>query len=83
MRAYFTTGLGMLCNDCHVADRSSDEKKEKQTARQMLKMMMAVNDTFLKDVGEAPAAGAYKVTCYTCHRGQRKPVNAPPSGGGF
>lgn len=83
MRSYFTTGLGMMCNDCHAADRSSDEKKEKQTARQMLKMMMAANDTFLKDVGEPAAAGTYKVTCYTCHRGARKPLNAPPPGGGF
>jgi hypothetical protein len=78
----FTTGLGVMCTDCHVQDRASDEKKEKVTARQMLKMAMAINNDFLKDVGEPPAAGTMKVTCYTCHRGQRKPLNAPPSGGG-
>src|SRR5262249_3482497 len=74
----FTTGLGLMCNDCHAQDRSSDEKKEKQTARQMLKMAMAINNDFLKDIGDPPAAGAMKVTCYTCHRGQRKPLTAPP-----
>lgn len=82
MRSYLTTGTGMVCNDCHVADRSVDEKKEKQTARQMLKMMMAAND-LVKDIGEPAAAGTYKITCYTCHRGTRKPLNAPPPGGGL
>jgi len=83
MRTYFTTGLGMMCTDCHVQDRSADDKKEKQTARQMLKMMIAANDA-LKGIGEPAAAGTYKVTCYTCHRGQRKPINVPPpAGGGF
>ena len=77
----FTVGLGVMCNDCHVQDRASDEKKEKVTARQMLKMTMAINNDFLKDIGEPPAAGALKVSCYTCHRGQRKPINAPPAGG--
>ena len=52
-----------------------------------VKMVMAINNDFLKNIGDAPtatlpAAGALKVTCYTCHRGQRKPVNAAPAGGG-
>ena len=83
MQNYFRVGTGMMCNDCHVqGNRASDDKKEKQTARQMLKMMFAANDA-LKGVGEPAAEGTYKVTCYTCHRGQRKPINAPPAGGGF
>lgn len=81
MRTYFTVGLGVQCPYCHVPDRSSDEKKEKQTARKMLAMMMATNDA-LKDIGEPAAAGTYKVTCYTCHRGTTKPLSAPASGGG-
>jgi hypothetical protein len=84
MRTYFTTGLGMMCNDCHVqGNRASDDLKPKVVARQMLKMVMAINNDFLKDVGEKPAEGQLKVTCYTCHRGQKKPVNAAPAGGGF
>jgi hypothetical protein len=82
MRTYFTTGLGVQCANCHVTDRSLDDKKEKQTARKMLQMVMAINDQLLKDVGEPPAAGALKVTCYTCHRGTTKPLNAAPAGGG-
>jgi hypothetical protein len=78
----FTAGLGVQCTYCHVQDRSSDEMKTKQTARKMLTMSMAINDTFLKDIGEPPAAGAHKVTCYTCHRGTTKPLTAPPAAGG-
>ena len=90
----FTSGLGQQCTYCHVQDRSSDEKKEKLVARKMISMMMAINDQYLKDVGEPlpaaapPAAGAppavpaMKVTCYTCHRGQLKPLTAAPPGGG-
>lgn len=82
MRTYVTTGLGVQCTHCHVQNRASDEKKEKVAARKMLQMMMAINDTHLKEVGEPAAAGTYKVTCFTCHRGTLKPLTAPPAGGG-
>jgi hypothetical protein len=54
----FTVGLGVQCDHCHVSqqDRASDDKKEKKTARKMLQMVMAINDQYLKDVGEPPAA---------------------------
>ena len=82
----FTQGLGVMCDHCHVgtqADRAKDDKPEKATARKMIKMMMAINDDFLKDVGDAPEPGKSKVTCYTCHRGAVKPLTVPPAGGGF
>jgi hypothetical protein len=82
----FTQGLGVMCDHCHVgtqADRAKDDKPEKATARKMIKMMMAINDDFLKDVGTAPEPGKSKVTCYTCHRGAVKPLTVPPAGGGF
>ena len=78
----FTAGLGVQCNYCHVQDRSSDEMPHKVVARKMLSMEMAINDQFLKDVGEPAPAGQSKVTCYTCHRGTEKPLTAPPAGGG-
>jgi hypothetical protein len=84
MQKYFTAGLGVECAYCHVgtpADRAKDDKPEKVTARKMLKMTMAINDDFLKDVGEKPADGSMKVTCYTCHRGKEKPVSAPEGRG--
>jgi len=79
----FTAGLGVQCTYCHVADRSSDENPHKGVARKMLTMQMAINDQFLKDVGEPAPAGQNKVTCYTCHRGTEKPLTAAPAGGGF
>jgi hypothetical protein len=75
MRTFVAPGLGVMCSHCHVADRSSDEKKEKVLARKMLQMMVAINDQHLKDVGD-PAV-TQKVTCFTCHRGVLKPVSAP------
>ena len=83
MRANFTVGLGVQCTYCHVADRASDEIPKKGIARKMLAMEMAINDQFLKDVGEPAPAGQSKVTCYTCHRGAEKPLTAPPAGGGL
>jgi hypothetical protein len=48
----FTTGLGVQCTFCHVQDRASDEKPEKQIARKMIQMTAAINDQFLKDLPE-------------------------------
>jgi hypothetical protein len=79
----FTVGLGVECSHCHVGtpqERAKDDKPEKLEARKMIKMMMAINDDFLKDVGEPAAAGTFKVTCYTCHRGALKPLTAPAGG---
>src|SRR5262245_29836844 len=69
----FVQALGLLdkgtCNYCHVEDRSSDEKKPKQVARRMITMMRAINGTF--------PDGQQHVTCYTCHRGNTKPLMEP------
>jgi Photosynthetic reaction centre cytochrome C subunit len=69
----FSAALGVECEHCHVAnDFASDDKPAKATARKMLVMAQAINkDNF------AGAHGA--VSCYTCHRGQTKPLTAPPS----
>lgn len=64
--------LGVKCNFCHVSrDFPSDEKQEKLTARKMMKM---TNDLNQKYFGQEPEP---KITCYTCHRGQEKPVSSP------
>jgi hypothetical protein len=80
----FTAGLGVQCDHCHVSqqDRASDDKPEKLKARKMLLMLNAINNELLKDVGEPPAPGTTKVTCFTCHRGTLKPLTAPAPGGG-
>ena len=85
----FARGLGVRCPYCHVGeegadlstfDFASDEKPTKATARVMLKMLAKVNDD-LSMVGQKPM-GEPRVTCYTCHRGETKPVSAPPAAGG-
>lgn len=86
----FTRGLGVRCTHCHVGegddqskfDFGSDDKPAKNVARKMLTMVMDINGKHLAGVGEPPAAGASKVTCYTCHRGTTKPLTAPPPGEG-
>lgn len=80
---FFAQSLGVRCSHCHVGvegqplstfDFASDAKREKRTARAMLKMVHEINaEEFgvkeFKDV---------KVTCYTCHRGSTKPLTAAP-----
>jgi hypothetical protein len=69
----FVQALGLLdkgtCAYCHVEDRTSDEKKPKVVARRMITMMRAINGTF--------PDGQQHVTCYTCHRGNTKPLTEP------
>jgi photosynthetic reaction center cytochrome c subunit len=70
----FVQALGLLdkgtCAYCHVEDRKSDEKRPKVVARRMITMMRAINGTF--------GDGQQHVTCYTCHRGDTKPLMTPP-----
>ena len=76
----FTAALGVECSHCHVGtmqERAKDDNPKKAIARKMLQMTAAINNDLLKDVGEPPAAGTAKVTCFTCHRGAIKPLNAP------
>lgn len=65
--------LGVKCNFCHVPrDFPSDDKDEKRTARKMLKMVKDLNENYFHNEQNP------KITCYTCHRGQEKPVSHPP-----
>lgn len=70
----FVQALGLLdkgtCEYCHEADRASDAKPQKVTARRMVIMMRAINGTF--------ADGKQHVTCYSCHRGSPTPLTTAP-----
>jgi Photosynthetic reaction centre cytochrome C subunit len=80
----FTAALGVECSHCHVGgqqERAKDDNPKKAIARKMLQMTAAINKDLLKDVGEPAANGTAKVTCFTCHRGAIKPLNAPGGGG--
>ena len=44
----------------------------------MMTLVQTINVDLLKGIGEAAPAGQPKVTCYTCHHGERKPLTAAP-----
>src|SRR5919112_49991 len=79
---FISTSLGVQCGFCHVSKGKdpktgftnwvweSDDKEEKKTARDMMRMVLAVNGG---NFGLSRGA----VTCYTCHRGQEHPQNMP------
>jgi hypothetical protein len=76
----YSSALGVECNFCHTRpapgsremDFASDSNKVKLVARSMIKMVNAINGTYIKDL---PASDAPKVTtdCVTCHHGQPVP----------
>jgi hypothetical protein len=77
----FAMGLGVRCEFCHVGepgqplstfDFASDDKETKLKAREMLRMVDAINSdqlTKLVSRSEPPI----EVRCATCHHGQSKP----------
>jgi hypothetical protein len=78
----FTQALGVRCSTCHVGeeglplgtyDFASDDKAMKLKAREMMKMVQAINGDFLTNLPGRRPARAVNVTCWTCHRGVHKP----------
>ena len=77
----FTRALGVRCTYCHVGkegedlstyDFASDQKPEKLKAREMLRMVTAINGDHLTKLvsrRDPPIA----VQCATCHRGIAQP----------
>jgi photosynthetic reaction center cytochrome c subunit len=67
---FISASLGVECSYCHVQDHfEKDDKKAKQTARDMMRMMFAID--------KESFSGNREVTCYSCHRGSLKPVATP------
>lgn len=66
-------GLGVRCAYCHVGpdnlkgmDFATDEKDSKRIARQMMKMVQAINGTHLKGLNTGRSQ-VLEVKCITCH----------------
>jgi hypothetical protein len=77
---FMTQALGVSCNTCHAprGNFASDEKPEKLTARRMLEMTRAINKQFFPDHKPQPNESVLgRVTCYTCHQGERTPKLPP------
>lgn len=79
----FSGDLGVRCTHCHGGrddlqgtDFASDALATKRTAREMLKMVRAIETGHLAAlpvVAEAEGKRRAHVTCYTCHRGMEVP----------
>jgi len=74
----FTAALGVGCNFCHVInqgqppDFASDDKKEKDMARAMMKIATDLNANLPKALGTDPKETT-RIGCITCHRGVPEP----------
>ncbi|HWX39642.1 MAG TPA: c-type cytochrome [Blastocatellia bacterium] len=71
---FMGASLGVQCGFCHVftnsgLDAASDDKQEKRTARDMIRMVAKINEQF--------GPGEPRVSCFTCHGGQTSPQAFP------
>ena len=73
---FVAASLGVSCDHCHVTAQQGnwpmerDDKQTKRTAREMMRMTLAIN---------AQNFNSEKVvTCATCHQGHDKPTGIPP-----
>lgn len=72
---FFASALSLNCIDCHVEEAATDWAKYaddtplKQTARKMVLMVRAINQTNF--------GGKTAITCYTCHRSNDTPKIVP------
>lgn len=88
----FTSSLGVRCQYCHVGEEGAslatfnfktDEKPTKRSARVMMRMVEAINQTHLSQldtiahshggVSSTHVTERIEVQCVTCHRGQARP----------
>ena len=75
----FTKSLGVNCTHCHVAGQwDSDDKGAKETARAMSRMVIAINNEYLKKIPTLNSSNP-SVNCTTCHRGQKRPALEMPT----
>ena len=75
--AYMSAATGQHCDGCHVRtpegvwQMEKDDNDHKTTARTMLTMVQAINQTHFKD--------EQRVMCTTCHSGRSEPLATTPA----
>jgi hypothetical protein len=74
MNMGYSRALGVGCLHCHYGpDYSSDEKRQKRAAREMMAMNKMINER-LRSLQNLEGKSEEKfVNCTTCHRGQVDP----------
>jgi hypothetical protein len=73
---YMSASMGGNCQTCHVRGADGemafdkDDSERKTTAREMIRMVRAINTEHFK--------GEDRIACATCHQGRREPSPLPP-----
>lgn len=62
--------LGVDCDLCHKEPNMEADTPNKKIAREMMQMTAELNKKY------RPTTNG-KVTCFTCHRGDKRPAEAP------
>ncbi|MEQ1762042.1 MAG: c-type cytochrome [Pyrinomonadaceae bacterium] len=79
MEMGFARSLGVNCTHCHVPDKwDSEEKPQKQVARDMSAMVSTINRELLRNIKNLKSETPI-VNCTTCHRGEIKPAQNMPT----
>jgi len=75
MEQAYARSLGVTCTHCHIPGQwESNEKKEKEAARGMIRMNATINNELLPKVRGLDTDHKPLVNCTTCHRGQVRPA---------
>ncbi len=76
MNNVFARSLGVTCAHCHIPrEWQKEDKPQKQIARDMVKMVGAINDSLLASIKNLKDPNP-RIGCFTCHRGQVIPAGA-------
>lgn len=79
MELGYSRSLGVTCTHCHVPEKwESEEKPQKQIARDMSALVGKLNGDLLKNIKNLKST-APTVNCTTCHRGQIVPATNLPT----
>ena len=67
--------LGVKCTFCHDINDKSIDTEHKIIAREMMKMQMDLNKSFFAQIGDSllKHENTLEISCWTCHRGSKKP----------
>jgi cytochrome c2 len=84
----YNKSLGVKCDFCHAKskdnpqkmDFASDEKEEKETTRDMMRMTNRINKKFFKSGKDENGQSIMTISCYTCHNGEAEPKKLPAGG---